>query len=138
SVILIAFYYFFSFSQTGFSFRSKKSERLTKQNFGGITRVILPEVGYKYSFIENLKTAFYLSRKDFLYIIRNWSFISILVVGLVFILISSTVSSQILGTQTYPVTWQMLMFSGGVFSLFINILTFLFAGLLVHRGTVSR
>lgn len=138
SVILGAFYYFFSFTQTGFSFRSKKSERLTKQNFGGITRVILPDAVHNYSFSENLKTAFFIARQDFLYIVRNWSFISILVVGLVFILITASISGQILGTKTYPVTWQMLMFSGGMFSLFINLLTFLFAGLLVHRGTVSR
>lgn len=139
SVILAVFYYFFSFTQTGFTFgRSKKSERLTKQNFGSITRVILPDVVIKHSFFEHLKTAFYLSRQDFTYVVKNWSFISILVVGLVFILISSTVSGQILGTKTYPVTWQMLMFSGGIFNLFINLLTFLFAGLLVHRGTVSR
>lgn len=138
SLVLGVFYYFFSFTQTGFSFRSKKSERLTKQNFGGITRVIIPNAVHDYSFIENLKTAFSIARKDFLYIVRNWSFISILVVGLVFILVTASVSGQILGTKTYPVTWQMLMFSGGMFSLFINLLTFLFAGLLVHRGTVSR
>lgn len=138
SVILGVFYHFFSFTQTGFSFRSKKSERLTKQNFGGITRVILPDAVHHYSFIENLKTAFFVARQDFLFIVKNWAFISILVVGLVFILISIGVSTQILGTKTYPVTWQMLAFSGGFFSLFINLLTFLFAGLLVHRGTVSR
>jgi ABC-2 type transport system permease protein len=139
SVILGAFYYFFSFTQTAITFgKSRKSERLTKQNFGSITRVILPEAIHKYSFTENLKTAFFIARQDFLYIIRNWSFISILVVGLVFILITASVAGQIMGTKTYPVTWQMLMFSGGMFSLFINLLTFLFAGLLVHRGTVSR
>lgn len=138
TIMLGVFYYFFSFTQTGFSFRSKKSERLTKQNFGGITRVILPEAVHNYSFVENLKTTFFIARQDFRYIVRNWSFLSILVVGLVFILITASVSGQIMGTKTYPVTWQMLMFSGGVFSLFINLLTFLFAGLLVHRGTVSR
>lgn len=138
-VILGVFYYFFSFTQTAITFgRSKKAERLTKQNFGSITRVILPPAVHKHSFIEHLKTAFFLSRQDFNYVVKNWSFISILVVGLVFILISSTVSGQILGTKTYPVTWQMLQFSGGIFNLFINLLTFLFAGLLVHRGTVSR
>jgi ABC-2 type transport system permease protein len=139
SLILSVFYYYFSFTQSAFVFgRSKKAERLTKQNFGGITRVVLPEANHRFSFIDNLKTAFFLARQDFVFVVRNWSFISILVVGLVFILITSTVSGQILGTKTSPVTWQMLLFSGGIFSLFINLLTFLFAGLLVHRGTVSR
>ena len=42
------------------------------------------------------------------------------------------------GTKTLPVTWQMLLVPGSSFSLFINILTFLYAGMLVHRAKIER
>ena len=131
-------YYKFSFSQNAlsFSFRKVKSERLIKHNFGGITRINLPKVGLNYSFWEQLKSAWRMSHIDFKYIVRSWPFISILIVGLIFILLMAITSGKLFGTSTYPVTWQMLLIPGGGFSLFINLLTFLYAGMLVHRSRI--
>ncbi len=133
-------YKYFSFSQNAisFSWRKLKGERSTKSNFGGITRIHLPKVKFDFSFIQNLKTSWRLSTIDFKYIVKSWPFISIVLVGLIFILISSTALGQIFGTKTYPVTWQMLLIPGNSFSLFINILTFLYAGMLVHRGKLDH
>ncbi|PCH77827.1 MAG: hypothetical protein COB98_02315 [Flavobacteriaceae bacterium] len=128
----------FSFSQNAvtFSFRKVKSERLTKHNFGGITRINLPKVGLDYSVKEQLKAAWRMSQVDFKYIVRSWPFISILIVGLIFILLMAITSGKMFGTSTYPVTWKMLLLPGGGFSLFINLLTFLYAGMLVHRSRI--
>lgn len=128
----------FRFSQNAvtFSFRKLKGERLIKHNFGGITRVNLPKVGLDYSVKEQLKSAWRMSHVDFKYIVRSWPFISILIVGLIFILLMAITSGKIFGTSTYPVTWKMLMLPGGGFSLFINLLTFLYAGMLVHRSRI--
>ena len=133
-------YKYFSFSQNAisFSWKKRKGERSTKSNFGGITRIHLPKVDFDFSFIQNLKISWRLSAIDFKYIIKSWPFISIVLVGLIFILISSTALGQIFGTKTYPVTWQMLLIPGNSFSLFINILTFLYAGMLVHRGKLDN
>ena len=133
-------YKYFSFTQDAisFSFRKQKSERVTKQNFGGITRIILPKVDFNFSFIQNLKTTWKLSNIDFKYIVKNWPFMSIVLVGLIFILISATVLGQLFGTKTLPVTWQILLIPGNSFALFINILTFLYAGILVHRSKIAR
>jgi ABC-2 type transport system permease protein len=140
SLVFTLVFKYFSFSQNAlsFSFRKSKGERSTKSNFGGITRIHLPKVDFDFSFIQNLKTTWRLSNIDLKYIIKSWPFISIVLVGLIFILISATALGEVFGTKTLPVTWQMLLIPGNSFSLFINILTFLYAGLLVHRGKMDN
>ncbi len=133
-------YKYFTFSENAFSFSfgKKAPERSVKSNFGGITRIKLPEVGFDYSAKQNLRTMWKLSNIDFKYIVTSWPFISILLVGLIFIILTASVIGEVFGTNTYPVTWQMLLVPGNSFGLFINILTFLYAGMLVHRGSISR
>ncbi|WP_395061165.1 M1 family aminopeptidase [Flavobacterium sp.] len=139
TLILVVMYRYFSFTQTALSFgKSKNEERITKNNFGGITKINLPEVGFDFSTKQNLKTAWSLSTIDFKFIVKNWVFISIVIVGMLFILISALSAGAFFGTETYPVTWQMLEIPGSTFGLFINILTFLFSGILIHRGATSR
>lgn len=140
SVLIFGLIYrYFSFTQTALTLgRSKNKERVVKNNFGGITKINLPEVSFDYSLKQNLKTTWSLSNLDFKFIVKNWVFISILIVGLLFILITASVIGEVFGTNTYPVTWQMLLIPGGTFGLFINLVTFLFAGLLIHRGTTTR
>jgi ABC-2 type transport system permease protein len=140
SAIFALVFRFFTFSQNALSFslRKPKGERSTKRNFGGITRIHLPKVNFDFSFLQNLKITWKLSNIDFKYIIKSWPFISIVLVGLIFILISATALGELFGTKTLPVTWQMLLLPGNSFSLFINILTFLYAGMLVHRGKIDN
>ena len=138
-LVLVFMYRYFSFTQSALTFgKSKNEERVTKNNFGGITRITLPEIQFNFSTKQNIKTALNLSKVDFRFIVKNWIFISIVIVGILFILLTSLTAGEIFGTKTYPVTWQMLALPGSAFSLFINVLTFLFAGILVHRGFASR
>tara|TARA_B110000046_G_scaffold162006_1_gene176029 strand:- start:12717 stop:16370 length:3654 start_codon:yes stop_codon:yes gene_type:complete len=132
-------YKFFSFTQDAlsFSFRKKKSERATKSNFGGITRINLPKVSYDYSFLQNLKTTWKLSNIDLKYIVKSWPFISIVLVGMIIILIALSEVGNLFGTATLPVTWKMLS-QGGSFTVAINICTFLYAGMLIHRAKIAR
>ncbi len=140
SVVFGLVYKIFKFSQNAltFNFKKQKSARVIKSNFGSITRINLPTVNYNFSFFQNLKTTWSLSNTDFKYIVKSWPFISIVLVGLIFILLSSLSLGQIFGTKTYPVTWKMLAIPGGSFALFINILTFLYAGMLVHRSRMEK
>lgn len=140
ALVFGAVYKFFTFSQNAvsFSFKKEKSERMTKSNFGGITKINLPKVSYDYSFANDLKTMWKLSSIDYKYIVKSWPFISILIVGLIAILVSALTSGEMFGTKTYPVTWQMLLVPGNMFSLFINILTFLYAGMLVNRAKIAN
>lgn len=139
SVMLGLLYYFFSFTQTAFTFgKSKKNDRVTKNNFGGITAIKLPTVKYNYSSWQNIKTMWSLSNFDFKFIVKNWAFLIIAFIGLMVLLLMSISAGEVFGTKTYPVTWQMLLLPGTFFSFFINILTFLFAGMLIHRGETTR
>lgn len=138
-LILGLMYRYFSFTQTALTLRKSKNEdRSTKNNFGGITKINLPKVGFNFSTSQNFRTAWSLSNVDFKFIVKNWVFISIVFVGLLFILISASNLGLRFDTETYPVTWQMLQYPGNTFKLFINILTFLFSGLLIHRSAASR
>ncbi len=129
----------FSFSQQAwsFSFKKKSGERFTKNNFGGITRINLPKVQIDYSFLQNFKTMWRLSNVDFKYIIKSWPFICIVFIGLIFIVINISEVGNIFGTKTLPMTWKMLD-KGDAFVLSIIICTFLYAGMLVHRGKIAR
>ena len=132
-------YKFFKFSQNAisFSFRKHKGERVIKSNFSGITKITLPKVNYKYSFLQNLKTMWRLSHIDFKYIVKSWAFISIVLVGLVLMIVGLSEIGNLFGTPTLPVTWKMLSI-GNVFKISINICTFLYAGMLVHRAKISK
>ena len=130
-------YQAFSFSQQAFSFnffRKKKGAAVTKKNFGSILTVSMPKVNVGFSFMENLKLAWELAKVDFKYIVSGWAFIIIALIGLLISLSVILIGGEIFGTDTLPVTWQMLELPGTFFTLFINILTFLYAGMLIHRS----
>jgi ABC-2 type transport system permease protein len=78
-----------------------------------------------------------LSNIDLKYIVKSWPFISIVLVGLVLMVVGLSEIGNIFGTATLPVTWKMLNI-GGVFSISINICTFLYAGMLVSRAKITR
>ncbi len=140
STVIFGFVFkFFKFSQhaISISFRKPKAVRVTKTNFSGITRITLPKVSYDFSFLQNLKTTWKLSNLDFKYIFKSWAFISIVLVGLVLIVTTLSEVGDIFGTPTLPVTWKMLNLSG-VFFASINICTFLYAGMLVHRAKIAK
>jgi ABC-2 type transport system permease protein len=139
-LILAVVYKLFSFSQNAFSFsfKKQKSERAIKSNFGGITRINLPKVTHDFSFWNRIKTTWKLSNLDFKYIVKSLPFIAILIVGLISLLIFAITAGELFGTKTLPTTWQMLLLPGGVFTFFINLLTFLYTGMLIRRGEMAR
>tara|TARA_R110000868_G_scaffold235273_6_gene489090 strand:+ start:38991 stop:42647 length:3657 start_codon:yes stop_codon:yes gene_type:complete len=126
----------FSFSQQAFSFNffRKEGESITKKNFGSILSVKLPKVSFDHSFLQHLKLSWSISNTDLLYIIKGWPFIIITIIGVLISLVTITVSGEIFGTSTLPVTWQMLALPGTFFGLFANLLTFLYAGIVLHRS----
>lgn len=140
SVIFGLVYKFFNFSQNAISFslfKKVKGERSIKSNFGGITRVQLPKVNFDYSFIHNFKTSWRISNIEFKYIVTSTPFIAIILFGLIFVLIGLSDLSNPFGTPTYPRTWRMLQ-GGSAFIPFINLCTFLYAGILVNRSKTTR
>lgn len=131
----------FHFNQEPISiklFGRKEGKAVTKKNFGSIMAIKLPSVTPVYSFIEHLKSAWIISNIDFKFVVKSWAFIIISILGFLLSLVTITVSAEIYGTDTLPVTWQMLEFPGLFFGLFINLLTFLYAGILIHRSRTDN
>ncbi|WP_196892613.1 ABC transporter permease/M1 family aminopeptidase [Aureivirga marina] len=139
TIIFATTFRLFEFHQNAFSFsiKKKKGIRFVKQNFGNIVRIQLPKVSFDYSFWYNLKASWKFSNIELKYIIKSWPFIIIAAVGVIFLIISSTVFGEIFGTNTYPRTWQMLLIPGGIFKFFLLIITFLYSGLLIHRSRTA-
>ncbi|MFK8060636.1 MAG: ABC transporter permease, partial [Polaribacter sp.] len=140
AVVFGLVYKYFKFSQNAIILSFKKSigKRITKTNFSGVTKITLPKVTHNYSFGQNLKTMWRLSKIDFKYIFKSLPFICILIVGILALIGTLFSSGEIFGTNTYPVTWQMLG-GGNVFSLLVlNVCTFLYAGLLVQRARTAK
>lgn len=133
-------YFGFSFSHAPLSLAWKKAgERAVKNNFQSIFQVKLPQVRYDFSFGHNVKTAFSLAFIEFKSIVKNWIFISILAVLMLFVLIMGyNLGEDFMGTKTYPLTWKILVTISGLFVFFGQILVFLFAGVLLNQSTASR
>jgi len=130
----------FSFSQNAvaFSLKTGSAERMMKDNFGSIIKVRLPKVNHRFTVLQQLKISWKLSSVDFKYIITSGSFISILLAGSVFVSILLLQMNSPYDTRILPVTWVMLAFPVLFFSLLINFMTFLYAGVLIHRAKISR
>ncbi len=130
----------FSFSQSPISLSRKKApERFVKDNFQSVFRVNIPKVSFDYSFVQNIKTALHLSKIEFKSIVKNWVFISIVAVLVLFVIITAyTLGESLMGTKTYPVTWKILESISGQFVFFGQILVFLFSGVLLNQAATHR
>ncbi len=70
--------------------------------------------------------------------VRNVYFGVIVLSGALFILANAKVVGSVFGTNTYPVTYQVLDFASGTFTLFMLIITAFYAGELVWRERDAR
>src|SRR5205085_6290599 len=74
-----------------------------------------------------------LVRLYFREIVKNIYFASIVLAGALFIFLNAKTVGAIFGTNTYPVTYQVIDFASGSFGIFMIIVTALYAGELVWR-----
>lgn len=140
ALIIGLVYKYFAFEQTARSITLKKGResRPKKQHSGTITTIVLPEAGYDFSFFQQLKTSWALSRIEFRYIITSWLFICILLGGISFIFFQQVQFNPPYGIKALPVTWAMLRAPAFLFLEIIQVLTFLYAGMLVFRARIAR
>ncbi|MCP4149288.1 MAG: ABC transporter permease subunit, partial [bacterium] len=81
-----------------------------------------------------LKQFFYLVKMEFLGIVKNIYFLAIVLFGVAFVLLSGFQTiGRIFGTHTYPVTYQVLQITAGLFTLFVLIVVTFYSGELVWR-----
>ncbi|MGO1868871.1 MAG: M1 family aminopeptidase [Sphingobacteriaceae bacterium] len=138
-LVLILVYRLFNFSQFAIGpGRSKKASKPVKDNFGSIVRVRLPSIAMDFGFWNNIKLSWRLSRRDYRYLISNWTFIILLIFAFLFSIMIIMVSGQFFGTTTYPVTWKMLTSTSGIYGFFLEIMILLVSGMLVQRSRQSN
>lgn len=80
----------------------------------------------------------FLAKFELMKMVKSVFFPIILALAILFTVISSQVSGLIYGTETYPVTYQMLQFGGANFQLFMMILLVFYSGMVVWREKDSR
>lgn len=132
-------YYTFSFSHLGHHLGKRKDgKRLVKENFGVVMQINLPKVTLAYGFLSRLAVAWRLSFYEFKAIVRNWTFAIIMIIAALLVLSVTSIMSEIMGTETYPVTWQLLETIGAIYGFLIVILIFLFAGILTQRARMAK
>ena len=75
---------------------------------------------------------------DFRYIITSKAFLCLVLGGLVFIVLMMASVNPRWETETLPMTWQILELPSQFYSGLINLITFLYAGFLVHRARMAN
>lgn len=140
SVISVITYKVFSLSynQATFIFRKTKNKVKTQVHSGSIIRINLPDIKYSYSIFSCIKSSWLISGKEFYSVIKESSFISIVIAGTVFVYVLLSQMNAPYGVKVLPVTWVMLAFPVLFFSLLINFMTFLYSGVLVNRAGTYR
>ena len=107
-------------------------------NFSRVTKVNLPEISLNFSAIQQLKNVWKLSSFEFNFLLKSKAFIGLMIVGLVFLLLYLTTVEARGETETLPMTYLMLKLPGQFYAGFINAITFLYAGVLVHRSRMAK
>ncbi len=130
-----AIFTFFKFQQFPFSLKTiaKKTNKLFEKEKISIPKVDLTTVHFNYSPLHYFKTAWKLSNLELRSILKSGLFLSILGAGMLLIVFQQYQQPQQYGFKILPVTWQMLRIPAFLFGGIINMLTFLYAGILVHR-----
>ncbi len=139
-LIFALIYNRFNFQHTAPSLKlfKRKKKRVTKRNFGGYKIADLPLVNLNFAGIRLFKLVWKHALFDLKYILKNWAFVSIYVVSLLILFLVLNSGFSIMSTKTLPVTRIMLELGGSSIGLFLLILIFLFSGMLIYRGNITK
>ncbi|MEO1263541.1 MAG: M1 family aminopeptidase [Bacteroidota bacterium] len=118
--------------------KTKEENIAPKNNFGTIEKINLPKVQFDYSFWQQIKTTWQLSNIEFRFIVGSPLFLCLVLASMVFMVFSMSLMNPRFDTEVYPMTWLMLKLPAQMFSGIINLITFLYAGFLVHRSRLAR
>lgn len=137
-------YWKFDFEQEHSSLFYKKTNILPSSTgaeiayLSKITKVNLPKVNFDFSFLQQLKTTWQLSNLDFRYIATSLPFLALVAVGLSFLVFMVSSGAIRYDTENLPLTRMVLDTPLYLFSAMINLVTFLYAGLLIHRAKMAN
>ena len=138
-----AAYRSFSFSQVVAVWRlprraTQAGSSPVRKSEGSILSVALPQVRLNYSWHAQVRTIGKLAWLDLQFITRSGAFVSLVLAGIVFIGVLLFQLNPQTDTKVLPATWFILGFPVFFFSFLIQLLTFLYAGVLVQRSQAAR
>ncbi|MEL7160907.1 MAG: hypothetical protein AAFN92_09115, partial [Bacteroidota bacterium] len=81
---------------------------------------------------------FALAAHNYRYVTRSYAFVALLLVGFLTVYLQQAQMSPEFGFATLPTTARMLRIPMFIFGLSINLITFLYVGILAHRGRMTR
>jgi len=97
-----------------------------------------PLVTYNFTPQQSLKTTWHLSNTDFRFITLSWPFAALLAGGFLLVFLQQSQMNPQYGFEIQPTTATMLQIPMFIFSFVINLVTFLYVGVLAYRGQTSR
>lgn len=116
--------------------RSKRSleyiEKEEKEEAPHI-KLSLPKVSQIFSSALYRTQLLTFTKQEFFGIVKNIYFIAIVFAGMVLLFVNGTQVGKIYDTPTFPVTYSVLEFLGGTFSLFMLIIIIFYSGELVWK-----
>ncbi len=140
-LILYLTYRHFQFHQTAITFfESKRAKNMEEKEviYNKVRRISLPAVDYGFSFLQQLKNAWHLSKTDFRYMVWSWQFLVLILTGFLLVLFQQYEMNPQHGIALLPTTAKMLKIPLFIFTGIINLLTFLYTGMILYRGKLSR
>lgn len=134
-------FWLFNFSQQPFQLKFRKTkaeERSRKISFVGLYQILLPKVTYDFSFKAHWNNVLNFTKQNVKYLIKNKAFLILAIIGILSMVSIATFSNMMYGTNTYPITRNIAYILSETFEIFLIANTFLAAGLLIHRGDISK
>ena len=141
AAVLAWSYFSFSFETVRTSwnpFKRKETHKSISHKSQQILNLDLPEVNRSFGIKQKLNSAWLLSKIDLGYVLKGGPFIVTSILGLLIVGINLAFASSFMGTKTYPLTSNMISSAGGPFRVFIILLTFIYAGLIINRRVDSN
>lgn len=93
---------------------------------------------YSFSALAEIRAIWRMSMFELRSMLSSWAFLTLLLGGFGVIMTMLFIANPRWETVTYPVTWQMLELPALLFSGIVNFITFLYAGMLIHRARVAN
>jgi ABC-2 type transport system permease protein len=136
--LLITFTAYFRFSFSQFLTPFVLFKRKLKESFSPAALQIqnlsdLPQVNRDFSAKASWRQVFYLASFEFKKMTKSVLFIIKCALGVALMFIISQFTGAFYGTETYPVTYQMLEVVSGIFRILILVLVIFFSGTVIWR-----
>ena len=129
----------FDYSPISWKFWKTNQQDLRREPSDALIQSVeLPQVNYRYDFIQALRSSWSLATIELKYILRGGPFIVVSIIAALMMIVFYITINMFLQTQTLPVTKDMLLVPGTVFRMFITLLTFVYAGMLLNRPVSTK